>query len=168
MRSESRISPFIPGSNNLSLDVGQVFLMGDLGNRYADSIGTRLHYTYGVSDMFSFDSSFGYSSHSDGNFSMTSLLAGLRSNLAWYDKVIPHAVFGMGFYRPSHRAQNYNPLLFGVHLGAGVNLELTSSIFFGASLTFHNTFGNGQSSSGAGIPAGGSFSSFFLNAGVSF
>src|SRR4051794_15463889 len=65
-RDSSRFTaPFAPGSHNLSLDVGQVFLMGDLATNFADSIGTQLHYTYGVSDMFGFDTSVGYSSHSD-------------------------------------------------------------------------------------------------------
>lgn len=128
--STARISPFVPGSHNLSLDFGQVFLMGALGDSIPDSIGSRLHYNYGVSDIFSFDSSLGHSNHSNGEFSLTSLLAGLRSNLAWYDKVIPHAIFGMGFYRLGYQAANYNPILFGVHLGGGVNLELTSSLFF--------------------------------------
>ncbi len=168
IQSQARITPFVPGSNNLSLDVGQVFLMGELADRYADSIGTRLHYTYGVSDLFSFDSTFGYSSHSDGEFSMTSLLAGLRSNLAWYDKVIPHAVFGMGFYRPSFKQEDYSTVLFGVHLGAGVNLELTPALFFGASLTFHDTFGSDRQTPSGVLPLGGSFTSFLLNAGVSF
>jgi opacity protein-like surface antigen len=169
LQSQTRISPFVPGSSNVSLDVGQVFLMGNLGDRYTDSIGSRLNYTYGVSDMFSFNSSFGYSTHAEGNFSMTSLLAGLRTNLAWYDKVIPYAIFGMGFYRPSYRDANYSSTLFGVHLGAGVNLELTSSLFFGASMTFHDTFGSDHTlPSGGAIPVGGSFTSFFLSAGVSF
>src|SRR4051812_31927177 len=45
-------SPFSPGSNNLAIDLGQVFLMGNLNSNYSDSIGTQLHYTYGVSDLF--------------------------------------------------------------------------------------------------------------------
>src|SRR4051812_28745932 len=36
--SDSPVSPFSPGSNNLALDLGQVFLMGDL-TKYDDSIG---------------------------------------------------------------------------------------------------------------------------------
>src|SRR6476619_2377286 len=80
----SGVSPFSPGSNNLALDVGQVFLMGDLSSRYSDAIGSQLHYTYGVSDLFGFDTSLGYSQHSDGKFSMGTLLTGLRTNLAWY------------------------------------------------------------------------------------
>ncbi|MGK5082635.1 hypothetical protein WDW37_04955 [Bdellovibrionota bacterium FG-1] len=170
------ISPFSPTSNNIALDVGQVFLMGDLGNRYNDSIGTQIHYTYGVSDLFGFDTSIGYSQHSDGKFSMGTLLTGLRTNLAWYDKVVPYFVFGMGFYKPSYevaangpaQVNSISPLLFGVHLGPGVDLELTRQLFFGAGITFHDTFGSAQVVNGTKLDVGGTFISFLLHAGVTF
>lgn len=173
------VTPFSPGSHNVALDIGQVFLLGDLGSNFTDSIGARLHYTYGVSDLFSFDSSVGYSDHSEGQFSMVSALAGLRTNLAWYDKVVPYLVFGLGFYRPSYSQtivsngasinESLSPLLFGVHIGPGVDLELTKSLFFGASLTFHDAFGSMRTfASGNRIDAGGTFTSFLLHAGVTF
>jgi len=175
-------SPFAPGSHNLALDVGQVFLMGDLGNRYDDSIGGQLHYTYGVSDLFGFDVSAGYSGHSDGDFSMTTLLAGLRTNLSWYDKVIPYLVFGLGFYRPSQTTHHLAsvpggepisttlaPVLFGVHLGPGVDLELSKQFYFGASLTFHDVFGSTKSAStGLQQDVGGTYASFLLHVGMTF
>ncbi|OFZ18318.1 MAG: hypothetical protein A2X94_12235 [Bdellovibrionales bacterium GWB1_55_8] len=177
-------SPFAPGSNNLALDVGQIFLMGDLG-RYSDSIGAQLHYTYGVSELFGFDSMLGYSEHANGKFSMLTAVTGLRTNLAWYDKVVPYFVFGMGFYRPSYRTTavsanegNDNvalpagtsvaPLLFGVHMGPGVDLEITKTIFFGASLTFHDVFGSTRFVNDVPVSVGGTFSSFLLHAGTTF
>jgi hypothetical protein len=176
----SNISPFSPGSNNVSLEMGQVFLMGGLSNNFSDSIGTSLHYTYGVSDIFDFDSALGYSNHSDGAFSMTSFQAGLRTNLAWYDKVIPYFSFGLGFYRPSYSLgqmglapasseASLSPLLFGVHLGPGVDLEVTKQIFFGASLTFNDVFGKTEATPG-GTPfdTGGTYTAFFLHAGMTF
>ena len=131
------VSPFSPGSNNVSIDVGQVFLMGDLGDKYDSAIGTQVHYTYGVSDLFGFDSSVGYSEHSNGAYSMITALMGVRTNLAWYDKVVPYGVFGMGFYKPNYNitsssggaistssTTSLSPLLFGVHLGPGVDIDL--------------------------------------------
>lgn len=180
------IAPFTPGTNNLSLDIGQVFLMGDLGGNYADNIGARLHYTYGVSDLFGFDTSLGYSDHgdskrSDGGLSMLSLLAGVRTNLTWYDKVVPYGVFGMGFYRPSFSLAQYgtggkltgydslSSVLFGVYMGAGVDLELTRQLFFGASLTMNDAFGNPKlTSDGKSLNMGGTFTTFFIRAGVTF
>jgi hypothetical protein len=159
--------------------MGQVFLMGNLGDKYADSIGTGVRYTYGVSDLFAFESGLGYSSHSDGKMSMMSLQAGLRTNLAWYDRVIPYLSFGMGFYRPSYDvgamgltsnpSESVSPMLFGVHLGPGVDLEVTKQFFFGAALTFNEVFGNTQQlSNGKSFDVGGTYTSFFLHAGVTF
>jgi len=170
------VTPFSPGSNNLALDLGQVFLMGDLGSRYANSLGTQLHYTYGVSDLFGFDSSFGYSQHANGVFSMMTLLTGLRMNMSWYDKIIPYLVFGMGFYRPSYGDANpgVNPpsvsaILFGLHLGPGIDLELTKNLFFGASLTFHSMFGANETlTNGQGFNVGGSYTTFYIHGGVTF
>lgn len=160
--------------------MGQVFLMGALSNNFSDSIGSSLHYTYGVSDIFDFDSALGYSNHSDGAFSMTSFQAGLRTNLAWYDKVIPYFSFGLGFYRPSYSLNqmglapvnsnaSLSPLLFGVHLGPGVDLEVTKQIFFGASLTFNDVFGKTENTpSTTSFDTGGTYTAFFLHAGVTF
>ena len=168
----SNLQPFSPGSNNLALDVGQVFLMGDLGNNYEDSLGGQLHYTYGVSDIFGFDSSLGYSNHSDGKFSMTTLLTGLRTNLSWFDRVVPYAVFGLGFYKPSYEISDtttLSPVLFGIHMGPGVDLQLTQELFFGAALTFHDMFGETQKlAANSKLDMGGTYTSFLLHAGVTF
>jgi hypothetical protein len=179
----SPVSPFAPGSHNLALDLGQVFLMGDL-SQYSNSIGTQIHYTYGVSDLFAFDSSFGFSQHSASQFSMASLLTGLRTNLSWFDKVVPYFVVGLGFYRPSYQnpvASNgvasiapgldnsVSALLFGLHLGPGIDLELSRSVFFGASFTLNTMFGTTQTlASGATFNVGGVYSSFFTHIGVTF
>jgi len=175
--SDSDISPYSPGSNNLALDIGQVFLMGNLGNQYSDSIGGQLHYTYGVSQLFGFDGSLGYSSHSNGQFSMATALLGLRTNLSYYDRLIPYTIFGMGFYKPTYSYENaantgqdtISPVLFGVHLGFGVDLEITREVFFGAALTLHDMFGNNETIPGGGnLATGGTFTSFLLHAGYTF
>ena len=178
--SGSLVSPFSPSSNNFALDLGQVFLMGDL-SRYANSIGAQLHYTYGVSDLFAFDTSLGYSEHSDGQYSMTSALAGMRGNLSWFDKIVPYAVLGVGFYRPSYQqssqlvtsgtttASSLSSVLFGIHMGPGIDLQLTRSLFFGASLTLHNLFGTTRVlESGTGYYMGGAYISFFAHTGYTF
>ncbi|MCC7442340.1 MAG: hypothetical protein IT285_11945 [Bdellovibrionales bacterium] len=170
--SDRPSAPFTPGSNNLALHVGQVFLMGELADHYTDSIGTQLHYTYGVSDMFGFNASLGFSDHSDGEYSVATMLAGLRTNLSWYDKVVPYLVFGLGFYKPSYKLtadNSMSPVLFGLHLGPGVDLQLTDQFFFGAALTFHDVFGTTRTDSKGNLrDVGGTFTSFLLHAGVSF
>lgn len=176
--SRKAVTPFSPGSHNVSLDIGQVFLMGDLAAKYTNSIGGRLHYTYGVSELFGFDAMLGRSSHSDGKFSATTLLTGLRTNLAWFDKVVPYVSFGLGFYKPSYQynaTNSVSPVLFGLHLGPGISLEITDNVFFGASLTFHDVFGGTEvvpgitsASPTQTVEVGGTFTSFLLNAGYSF
>jgi opacity protein-like surface antigen len=173
------ISPFSPGSHNVGLDLGQVFLMGGL-TQFNDSLGFKLHYNYGVSDLFSFDSSLGYSSHSEGKYSMTSLLTGIRVNLSWYDKIIPYCSLGLGFYKPSFKditsttgtgasSPDISAVLFGLYVGPGIDLEVSKSMFFGASLTFHNMFGTTKTfANGAPVGLGGSFTSFFLRIGTTF
>ncbi len=170
------VTPFSPGSNNLSLDVGQIFLYGDLGGDFADSIGFQLRNVHAVSDIFGLDTSLGFSSHgpaSNGNgFSMSHLKFALRTNFAWYDKAIPYGVFGLGFFRPSYEqdsGSNLTALLFGLSLGGGVNLEISDTLFFGASLTFHDMFGTRKrNSSNVVQEVDGSFASFLVSAGVSF
>ncbi len=173
-RPKQKIRPFSPDSHNFSLSVGQVFLLGDLGQSYNDNLGGALNYTYGVSDIFGFHSSFGYSSHSDGAFSMTTLNAGLRMNLSWFDKIVPNLVFGLGFYKPSYSfgvtgEDSISPVLFGLDLGPGVDLELNDRVFFGTSLQFHSIFGTNKTTpSGKTIEAGGTFTAFLLHAGLTF
>jgi hypothetical protein len=177
-RSEyrSRFTPFSPGSNNLSLDVGQIFLFGDLGDQHTDSIGFQIHNVHAVSDVFGLDTALAFSSHGpaaqDTSFSMANLKFGLRTNLAWYDKAIPYVSAGLGFFRPNYEqadGSSLNALLFGLHLGAGVNLEVSKSLFFGGSLTFHDMFGTRKRNSSNQLQeVDGSFASFLVSAGVSF
>ncbi len=174
LQQDDNLSPFSPGSNNVALDVGQVFLMGDLGNKYSDAIGEQIHYTYGVSELFGFDSSLGYSSHSDGNFSMVTALTGFRLNLSYYDKIVPYFIGGLGFYKPTYTIEGSgssttaSSVLFGLHAGVGVDLELTRSLFFGAALTLHDVFGSDQTVNNQQLAMGGSFASFLIHAGVTF
>jgi hypothetical protein len=165
--------PLSPGSHNLSLGVGQIFLMGDIADTdYENAIGTELHYTYGVSDLFSFESNFGYSSHSSGTLSMSRLAAGVRTNLVYYDQLIPFVSLGLGFYNPSATLASgatLSGLLFGLQLGGGVELLLSDRFFFGSRLTFHNMFeSNKRDSAGINHGLGGSFLSFLVHAGITF
>jgi len=177
LQSSNNPTPFAPESRNLSIHVGQMYLMGDLSNNYSDNLGGQVQFTYGVSDIFGFDTSLGFSSHTasaqnDGSYSMMTLLTGLRTNLAWYDKVVPYVNLGLGFYRPSHEypdGTSLAPVLFGLHAGPGVDLQLTDRLFFGVGLTFHNVFGTTrEDKNGTLREVGGTFTSFLLHTGMSF
>lgn len=171
------LSPLAPGTHNLSVGVGQIFLMGDLSSGFENSLGTQVHYTYGVSDMFSFESDFGYSSHTQtttaqGGFSLVNLDAGLRTNLVYFDQLIPFASLGLGFYRPSTTFSNnttLSALLFGMQFGGGVDLVVSKKVFLGTRLSYHNMFSSSKVGSDGGLrEVGGSFISFMIHAGVTF
>ena len=170
-RQNDNLQPFAPGTHNLSLELGQAFLMGNLSSKYSDSIMYQAHYTYGVSDIFGFESSLGYSDHSDGQFNMTSLVSGLRTNFAYFDRVVPYGILGLGFYRPSMQVTATNSvsaMLFGLHLGGGVSLLLSKEMFFGAGVTFHDVFGTSVQTSAGNVDLGGTFTTFLLHVGYSF
>jgi len=162
--------PLTPGTHNLSLGVGQIFLMGDLSDKYKNAIGTQLNYTYGVSDLFDFESTFGYSSHSNGDLSLAFLSMGLRSNLIYFDKLIPFFNVDLGFYRPDETVSNdvsVNALLFGLQLGGGIDLLISNKVFFGTRLAFHDMFSSTKDASdGHSYDVGGSFLSFMIHVGV--
>jgi len=164
------LRPFSPDSNNISLQVGQTFLMGDLSS-YDDSLGFSGNYTYGISRLMAFDSTLGYSSHSQGKYSLVSLMAGARMNLSYYDRVIPYLTGGLGFYRPSRAITDSSTLsatLFGLHVGAGADLSISPEMFFGASLTFHNAFASTKQTSSGPVNLGGSYTNFVARVGYTF
>jgi hypothetical protein len=189
-------SPFSPDSNNIALDFGQVFLMGDLGNKVHDNIGLQAHYTYGISELFGFDATFGYSSHNNEAYTLTTLLPGVRMNLAWFDKVIPNIVFGLGFFKPTYKCittdknpcelatlaqtaqtndgsgevktQIVSDVLFGLHVGPGITLEVTKQLYFGANVRFHDIFGTKVYIAKKEFEISGTYTTFFLHGGVTF
>jgi len=165
-------TPFAPGTHNLSVGVGQVFLMGDLSNHYDNAIGPEVRYTYGVSDLFSFHSNFGYHSHSAGTLSIWNLSGGLRANLMYFDQLVPFATVGLGFYSPSYTYANgstANSLLFGMQLGTGIDLLISNAVFFGANLNYNTMFSSSKKASDGTLQSlGGAFLSFMIHAGMTF
>ncbi len=169
----SSSGPLSPGTHNLSIGIGQTFLLGDLGNRYENALGMDLNYTYGVSDLFSFETDFGYSSHSgsSGQFSASHLTVGVRTNLVYFDQLVPYFDAGVGFYRPSYTYPGYtlNGLLFGIQMGGGVDLLISKNLFFGPSLTYNNMFTSTKTGSdNLQHELGGAFISFLVHVGMTF
>jgi opacity protein-like surface antigen len=162
------VTPFSPDSNNLSLDIGQNFL---LGSEFQDSIGLQATYTYGVSPLFAFESSLGYSSHSEGRYSKLNLIAGPRLNLSAYDSITPYVNAGLGFYRASRAVNvdnNISGTLFGIHFGGGADLQLTKETFFGASLMFHQLFGRQQNTTIGPVDVASNYADFMAHVGYTF
>jgi hypothetical protein len=167
-------TPMSPGSHNLSFGLGQTFLLGKLGDmnnviRYENALGFQAKYNYGVSDLFAFQSDFGYSSHTNGDLKLWHLSAGMRTNLVYYDRLVPYLNAGLGFYHPSLTLVDRSTVsatVFGLELGGGLDLFLNDRLFFGSSLTYHNMFSSTQNTS-KNIPydVGGAFVTFLINVG---
>ncbi len=167
-RKIREVTPFTPDSNNLSLDIGQNFLVA---SDYQDSIGLQGSYTYGVSNLFAFTSSLGYSSHSEGKYNKLHLLVGPRLNLASYDRVIPFVNAGLGFYRASrdiNQTNSISGMMFGVHMGAGADLQLTRETYFGAALTYHQLFGTNKETSIGPVDIASNYLTFMAHVGYTF
>jgi opacity protein-like surface antigen len=188
--------PFAPESHNVAFNLGQVFLTGDLGQKYADSIGFELQYTYGVSEIFALDASLGWSSHGvdpvkqplnkTASLNMVSLRTGIRAHLSYFDKIIPYVGFGFGFYNisedfgaatqgvslaPTNNASNnsISALQFGMHVGPGVTLLLSKNMFFGSQITYSNIFtSTKEDNAGALRQVGGAYLGFMINGGMTF
>lgn len=167
-KPKKEITPFTPNSNNLSLDIGQNFLVG---SDFQDAIGLQGTYTYGVSSLFAFTSSLGYSSHSEGNYSKMHLIAGPRLNLANFDRVIPYVNAGLGFYRASRALNSVNSIsgtMFGLHFGGGADLQLTKETFFGAAMSYHQLFGTNQQTTIGPIDLASNYLTFMAHVGYTF
>ena len=146
---------FSPGSNNLAIDVGQVFPDGRPGQSLYDSIGSQLHYTYGVSDLFGFTRASAIGALRR-KFSMADGAYWPQNESRCYDKVVPYAVFGMGFYKMSTAYQlaarprmvppppSFPASLWPAPGDQASIFELRAQIFFGAALTLHDVFGDSE------------------------
>jgi opacity protein-like surface antigen len=165
---DHELRPFAPDSNNVSLDIGQNFLVG---SDYQDSIGLAGTFTYGVSRLLAFSSSLGYSSHSDGAYSKLALTVGPRLNLASYDRIIPYVNCGLGFYRANRELTTNTSLsgtMFGVNFGGGADLQLTKETFFGAAMAYHELFGTKKETTIGTIDLASNYLTFMAHVGYTF
>lgn len=162
------LSPFAPNSNNVSLDIGQNFLVG---SDFQDSIGMQGTYTYGVSRLLAFTSSLAYSSHSEGKYSKLALTVGPRLNLARYDRIIPYVNAGLGFYRANRDLTantSISGTMFGVNFGGGADLQLSHETFFGAAMNYHQLFGTNKDTTIGTIDLASNYLTFMAHIGYSF
>jgi opacity protein-like surface antigen len=165
---DSELAPFTPNSNNVSLDIGQNFLVG---SEYEDSIGMQGTYTYGVSRLLAFSTSLGYSSHSNGAFSKLALTVGPRLNLTTYDRIIPYITGGLGFHRSNRSLGEVNSIsgtMFGIALGGGADLQLTRETFFGAAMTYNQLFGTTKQTTIGPIDIASNYLTFMAHVGYTF
>jgi opacity protein-like surface antigen len=145
-------SEIIPGEihkHSLGVGVGQTFLRSDLADNGNDKITADLYYNYSASHSFDFVANAHYSEHSYLNREATirGLALAIKGKGFQFDAFSPFVLGGFGFYLPSaNRIQNGVPtetrkqLVFGVNVGAGVELRLNRDITIGVIAHYHDPF----------------------------
>lgn len=152
LESRQALKPFAPDSHNLSVGLGQIFLLSDQQGTLGDSLGVQSEYTYGVSKLLGYQAALSHSNHSNGKYSLTQIRTGTRLNLGTFDQMIPYVNAGIGFNRASSNnlGSSQSAILFGVYGGAGIDLRISPEVFFGTSLNWSPAFQSSSSSSTLG------------------
>ena len=146
--NSDRISDAIH-KHSLGIGIGQTFLRSDLGDNGNDKITGELYYTYSASHSFDFVANAHYSNHSYLNreSSIRGLALSIKAKGYQFDAFSPFVLGGFGFYLPSaSRILNGTPtetrkqLVFGMNLGAGVELRLNDQYTVGVIAHYHDPF----------------------------
>lgn len=135
--------------HSLGIGLGQTFLLGDFGDNGEDKITADLLYAYKASHSFDFYANFHTSTHKlrSTESTITGLALGIRGRAYQFDAFAPYAIAGLGFYQPSLKryvnsvlTETEDKIIFGVHLGAGADLQLSRRMSVGVVAHYHNPF----------------------------
>lgn len=142
----------IPGSirkHSLGVGLGQTFLRSDLAENGNDKITPDLYYNYSASYSFDFVANLHYSKHKyiGREATIKGLALAIKGKGFQFDAFAPFVMGGFGFYLPSvKRIQNgeltetRSQLVFGVNVGAGVELRLNDEATVGVIAHYHDPF----------------------------
>lgn len=142
----------IPGSirkHSLGIGLGQTFLRSDLAENGNDKITPDLYYNYSASYSFDFVANLHYSKHKyiGREATIKGLALAIKGKGFQFDAFAPFVMGGFGFYLPSvKRIQNgeltetRSQLVFGVNVGAGVELRLNDEATVGVIAHYHDPF----------------------------
>lgn len=162
-----------PGDHAAGLLVGQVWPAGEIGKDVDSAVSPGLFYEYSASDVFSVYFEGVHSSHSEGNLKLLTTTAGIKAHLLYLDKLAPYVMLGTGLYFVTKKFSPTNEIAhktnFGVHLGAGLELDLSDRFFMGLELDIHNLFtGYAMLPVKGKTEISGRWTGFFLRGGVRF
>lgn len=142
----------IPGTihkHSLGVGLGQTFLRSDLAENGNDKITPDLYYNYSASYSFDFVANLHYSKHKyiGREATIKGLALAIKGKGFQFDAFAPFVMGGFGFYLPSvKRIQNgeltetRSQLVFGVNVGAGVELRLNDEATVGVIAHYHDPF----------------------------
>lgn len=142
----------IPGSihkHSIGIGVGQTFLRSDLAENGNDKITPDIYYSYSASYSFDFVANLHYSEHSYLNREATikGLALAIKGKVFQLDAFSPFVFGGFGFYLPKVTriqdgilTETRTQLVFGVNVGAGVDLRLNDEVVVGVIAHYHDPF----------------------------
>lgn len=156
------------------LQVGQVWLAGNISDNAENSIGYGAFYEYTASEVFALQVNLLRSSH-DEILTLTSSTVGFKANLFFYDQLVPYALLGMGLYFTSEDlsnstvTENVSATVFGLNLGIGADLNLGEMFFAGFQFNLHNLFSSNVKTDNFGeVEVSGRWTGFIVRSGVRF
>lgn len=135
--------------HSVGLGLGQTFLMGDFDKHGENEISWDILYNYSASHSFELMAGFHSSKYTfkDSFVRTTGLTTSIKGKLYQFDSFAPFALGGLGFYSPKVRRvvnnqilESESKLVFGVNLGAGVDLRLNENFTVGMLAQYHNPF----------------------------
>lgn len=144
--------PRIPGEINkhsIGLGIGQTFLRSDFHEHGTDKITPDIYYNYSASYSFDFMANAHWSKHKYLNRDVTvkGLALSIKGKGFQFDAFSPFVLGGFGFYLPeATRSLNgvltktRSQMVFGMNLGAGVELRLNSLATVGIIAHYHDPF----------------------------
>lgn len=141
-----------PGEINkhsIGIAVGQTFLRSDLADNGNDKITPEFYYNYSASYSFDFLANLHYSKHKylTRDATIKGLALAIKGKGFQFDSFAPFVMGGFGFYYPSATriesgvpTATRNQLVFGINVGAGVELRLNHHVSIGALIHYHDPF----------------------------
>lgn len=143
----------IPGQihkHSLGFGIGQTFLRSGLADNGNDKITPDLYYSYSASYSFDFVANAHYSNHTYLNREATirGLALAIKGKGFQFDAFSPFVLGGFGFYLPSVKrvqpdgtlGETRSQLVFGMNIGAGVELRLNDEVSVGVIAHYHDPF----------------------------
>lgn len=142
----------IPGGVNkhsIGLGIGQTFLRSDFHDHGTDKITPDIYYNYSASYSFDFLANAHWSKHRylDRDVTIKGLALAIKGKGYQFDAFSPFVLGGFGFYQPTAhriiggvRTETREQLVFGMNLGAGVELRLNNEFSVGVIAHYHDPF----------------------------
>ncbi len=146
--SEQRIPDGV-NKHSIGLGIGQTFLRSDFHDHGTDKITPDIYYNYSASYSFDFMANAHWSKHKylDRDVTIKGLALSIKGKGYQFDAFSPFVMGGFGFYQPTAhriiagvRTETREQLVFGMNLGAGVELRLNSEFSVGVLAHYHDPF----------------------------